>query len=457
MDRPRYLVWHPSVHAQFGDELIFAFLKVTAFPREDVYNRIEKYLEVTRHTAYRVYRVLGTVDVILRVWVARGCGDDFMANLQRQVEYVESFVYLTVAEIPHHWHYYRMPKMASLNNLTEELVTSLQNCFGKPETWEMRPVVEALASSCVRPVTDTVGAIMFFTGLPLSGAHRFDLGYILKEIYLLFEQFKEGLHKTAVYRTRGEYAFLIKCETMDFFLIGAFIKELSHKIAGHKCGTVTSVVCDCQIRGREEIGIRSFRQVERRDIAASNILPELYDDANVTANIRAEVESWIRNYLVPSRPNITEEDFKAIQACLRAVITGNEEAFLSKIVEVFGRAERNLRSSMGKFIGKAIGPKEFHRTFVDALKHIPGSDQKKMDLIAIGDRLTVFAHAIKQSKLSEDPEIIGDWGGEASLRDRAAHFVEETFSGWNSELALLLRFCGRYKKLIELVENTCKD
>lgn len=456
LDPPRYLVWHPSVHAQFGDELVFVFLKVTAFPKEDVYERLEAFLGKSKHTAYRIYRILGAVDIVLRVWVERGRSEEFISDLQRQVDYVESAIQLTVAEIPHHWQYWRTATATALSSLGEDSVTALQKCFDKPETWGSAQVSEAVNSFLVRPVTESNGTIMFFTSLLQSGARRFDQAYLLKEIYALFDQYKDGLQKTAVYRTRGEYAYLIKCETRDFFLIGAFVNELSHRIAGHRCGIATSIVCEYPIRGREEIGKRSFRQIERRDIATSTILPELYDDPSVTANMKSEIEGWVRKYLVPHRHEITEEDFKVIQSCLRAVVIRDEGAFLAKIVEVFGRAERSLRSLTGKFIGLALGPSTVHSTIQDALKHLPGAEQRKIEFISLGDRLAVIAYAIKQANLSEDPDIVGGWSREVTLRDRAAHFSEQTFAEWSDELATLLQFFGRYRKLIELVGNTCK-
>lgn len=453
MEQSRSLVWHPSVHAQFRDELVFALLKVTAFPKDDVYRKLEQFLERTKHTTFRIYRVLGTVDIILRVWVETNHAEEFMVSLQREVDYIESGILLTVSDIPHHWQYWRTPTPESLSNLTPDAVASLQQCFLSPKSWGADDVVAAIDKLLVRQVTETPNTVMFFTGLPLSGVRRLDTQILLKEIYDLFDQFK-GLEKTAVYCTRGDYAFLIKAETKDFFLVGSFLNELSHKISVNKCGTVTSVVADCHIRGREEIGVRSFRQVESRDRSTSIIIPEVYDDRTVNADTRAAIESWVRNNLVPHRPDMTEDNLKSFQICLRAIIARDEGAFLSQIVGVYGKLERPLRQATGMFVGKLVGPNLVGATIQEALRHVPGSEHKKMDQLALGDRLCVFVHVIKKAKLSDDPEVVGDWGPEVGLRDQAAHFSENPFQTWGTQLALLIRFLNRYRKLWQIIDST---
>jgi len=205
-----------------------------------------------------------------------------------------------------------------------------------------------------------------------------------------------------------------------------------------------------------------------RDITTSNILPELYEDLIVTPDARSEIERWVKNHIVPHREELTEDDFKSIQACLRAVVTKDEVTFLSKIVEVFGRAERSLRQVTGKFVGTVLGSKAVGTTIQEALSLVPGSEQMKMErllslgerlavfdytMLSLGERLAVFDYTIRQGNLSDDPAVIGDWSREVNLRDGAAHFSENIFSNWSSELAVLVRFLGRYKKLIEIIDK----
>ena len=45
-------------------------------------------------------------------------------TLQHEVEFIDSSVVLTVAEIPHHWQYWRTATAESLSNLTPDLVMS---------------------------------------------------------------------------------------------------------------------------------------------------------------------------------------------------------------------------------------------------------------------------------------------------------------------------------------------
>jgi len=450
---PRSLVWHPSVHARFRDELAFLLLSVKAFPKDGVYDELEKYLVASGHTAFRIYRVLGTVDIFLRVWVEKGRVDEFAKELERNLEYIAASKVVIVADIPHHWKYDRSVSTEALSRVTPELVKSLQENFEKPDNWTSDPVRSAIESLLVRSVTENKANILFFTGITASNTRALDVKALLTEIYSLFDIYK-SLDKTAVFVTKGpEYAFLIKCETQDYFVIGEFIADLSHRIAVYRSGTVTSVVSDRQIRGREEIGWRSFKQVERRDITTAGILPELYDSEIVNANLRLAIEGWIRDHLVPNRDNMTEDEFKAVQACLRCVVKVEEYGFLSRIVEVFGCSERVLRKQQGRFVGLQMGPSEVAATMKAALAHKPNSEGKKSDLLALGDRLDIFAYVIKQKSLSSDADLVGNWDEEVSLRDQAAHFSEVPYQNWAATLTVLVRFLKRYNKLGKLISK----
>lgn len=450
---PYALVWNPSVHALFRDELVFVLLSVRAFPKDSIYDDLEDFLDRSGHTAYRIYRVLGAVDLILRVWVEKGRAEEFAKELELKNDYVMSSSVVTVIEIPHHWHYDRTVTAEALSTLTPVLVQSLQDSFTRTDLWSIEPVRSAIESLLVRPVTEIDGNITFFTGVPSTNSRGLDYSALLREIYALLEQFVT-LEKTAIFRTKGEYSLLIKCETTRFASIGEFIGQLSHKIAVYRCGTVTSAVADPKIRGREEIGRRSFRQVERRDMAVANILPELYEKSPpLHSEQSSEIESFIRGTVVPNRKDLTDDEFKGIQVCLRAVIEQDDSTFLEKTLGLFGQAERQIRSITGRFIATTMGQDKVAETINAVLKRTGNSESKKLDLLALGDRLELIVFILKAKKLTEDVEVTNAWNEEVSLRDQAAHFSEKTFSSWCSQLAILVRFLRRYKKLLAVMKS----
>ncbi len=455
MTSRRFLVWHPSVHAQFRDELVFYFITVRAFPRDAVYEELMAHLSTTEHTAYRIYRVFGSYDLILRVWVEKGNSDAFADSLGR-LEYVVDATPIVVEEIPHHWKYPVTAPTDEISKLTPEKVQSIQERFKDPASWNNELIRTALENSLIRQVDETEGALICFTGIVQTTDRKAtDSKALLREIYALIKTF-DKLDKIAVYRTRGKFSFLIKCETENSFNVGEFIKELSHTIVVNRCGTVTSILLDPDIRGKEEIGARSIKQVARRDRITLVILPEAYDAFNIKTldSVRLSLlERWINETLVPNRDSLSESEFKDLQLCLRAIVADDERTFLSTIVATFGPIEREFRRLQGPFIGKVVGEAAISSTIRDALKHIPNAEKKKLDLLSLGDRLDVYVFVIKSKSLSDDPDVIDSWNAEAGLRDAAAHYGEKIFPQWNTELPKLVRFLVRYKKLLKIVRG----
>lgn len=451
----RFLVWHPSVHAQFDDELVFFLITVDAFPKDAVYNEIESWLEKHGFLTFRLYRVLGSFDIILRTWVRKGGSLSVAREIQKAVEAIASATPVLVEEIPHHWKYGIRTPTEAIAKLTPERIQEIQSKFRDPNAWADEPVSSGLRDQIIRVVDETQDNVIFFTGIVQDNGARLDPEALLNECYALIKS-QQGLEKSAVYRTSGRYTFLLKAEVhaSRFKSVGEVVSDLSHLLAVHRCRTETSIVLDSRIRGREEIGQRSFQQVQRRHIATNTFIPEVYE-RTVDAKTCLEMESWVQNNLVPNRDALTDAQSQGFRQCLLSVLAkdGGDNFFIS-IIGLIGPVERKLRDTQGKFIAKLMGPDQVSPTLAAALQHAQPERKKDLKLLSLGDRLTVYGYVLKEKGLTADKSLLGNWENAVSLRDRSAHFGDESpYQDWSHQLTVVMDFLSRSNRLLRIVEE----
>lgn len=82
--QPR-LVWDPSVHKYYGEDLSFVVLKLEHSPA-DIYSDVRPFVERAGIRSFSVYRLYGYYDALLRIWAPRPVVQDFLATLQRDFQ-----------------------------------------------------------------------------------------------------------------------------------------------------------------------------------------------------------------------------------------------------------------------------------------------------------------------------------------------------------------------------------
>jgi uncharacterized protein with GYD domain len=459
-----HLVWHPDVHARFLDELVFYFISVRAFPpQENVYNAITDVLEDTGHTSYRMHRVFGSYDIVLKVWVKKGEHEELGKEIKGKSHYVHRLAPAVVEGIRFHSNPEERaaPQEAAVFKLFQKDIESVQGHFDdEPKTWRNdEPIRSKLADSVLRIVSDLPPKMMvFFVCITHADTEEMEPHALLGAITDQCQEFsKQG--KAVIYRTKTKYGFIVKLETEDPYSAGRFVVELNDKFSLHEATTETYVVMESRIRGKEEIGTRSFQQVEHRDPLTTYIFPRLYGIRGVSQTRKLEVALWINDKFSPSLERLTLDDLDVIRQCLLAVITNKEVGFSLAIAKPFLEAERELRTCQNEFLGRlGLNPEQAIR---DALRPGKNGDEKKSETLTLGDRIKVYQDAIKKGKPRDekdilsrcDKDVLSDWAAIVELRNQVAHHSENLFPRWAEGLTLLVEFMVRYKKLQTVIHE----
>ena len=125
-----YLAWHSDVHARFLDQLVFYFISVRAFPpQENAYKAITDVLEETGHTSYRMYRVFGSYDIVLKVWVKRGEHDELGKEIKGKSHYVHRLAPVVVEGVRFHSRNPAAPQPEAVHKLFDNDIESRSTPF----------------------------------------------------------------------------------------------------------------------------------------------------------------------------------------------------------------------------------------------------------------------------------------------------------------------------------------
>jgi hypothetical protein len=442
----KYLTWDPAVHQHFRDELAFVFISVYAFSNDTIYDDLKSFLIEGRYTSFRLYRVFGTFDIILKVWVGHRDHHKLRDNLSR-LAFVEKIEAVVVDQIPYPSNNAHESRRGSIAKLLPNDIERIQYFFDKPETWGQEPVMSALANSVVHIVDEMSDELMiFFVCIKHEDTKKLEARTLMREIKGLCER-SPKLEKSVIYQMNPyHYSFVVKLQTKHLYEAGRFVIELNNKFAVQHATTETYVVMDPETRASESIGKRSFDQVDVLEL----LLPELAENDSVRQDDKIKIKRWMSDQFIPRVNGLTPPEREAIAECLRAVLADDKSGFDSAVEKPFREVEGELSRLQWKFIEQlGMDPQ---KTTQAALKRDENVDNKKLDLLSLGDRIDICVFAIKQESLTSDEDVLDDWKKMVEVRNEAAHGNKNLFQKWDERLTLLIRFIPRGRKLLELIK-----
>lgn len=452
----RFFAWNPTVYDGFGDTLVFFLIEAQTFRKEHLMKKVRALLEEMRFTSYRIYHIFGDADLIVRAWVTKGREQQLAGKIQSQLDEVSSVEPYLVWDIPHHWKWGPIKlQSSSLSKLTPDFVNAVQSAFQDFEQWPPEIVDEAMEKGLLREITTNPENISFYAFIKsheswmMRGA---SLQNLVQHLVNLMREC-EPIEFTAVYFLQGDQTkFLIKAEANNFYDIGTFIVQLNEMLALGGCVTMTSIVASKPILGSEKIGQRSFDHAKKRDVAISQILPELYE-STLSDSKRAEIETWTKQHIVERDWKKNGPMLKRLRVALKCVIDQDEDGFVEALFGIFRSPERKLRGLQGKFIVKHMGDGQVQTTLIDALKHTPNPQNKMLSHLTLGDRLDVYLYVIKLKNLSDDTIIVESWDTSVELRNSLVHNSRDMLPEWQKHLSITADFANRVAVLLRVIQD----
>jgi len=458
---PMYLAWNPQVYGLFDDALTYYLITTTTFKRKTFFSQLKDCLKKHQYQAYRIYQVFGSYDVILRVWVKHGKQAELRNIMEEEVDSIREASPWIVWRIRDHWYWGGDPlDTKTLYKITPDYVRQLQKFFGKPESWDSPLVSEALQQRILRKIEGTNDRILFFTFVDFKGG-IVNLEEARNEI-IEDLQSRQSILCPALYQTTNHpIALLLKGEARDLFSIGRLVTDLMSRLAIMGAKTATLVACDTDIHGNEEITARDIKQAAGIDLAVRRVLPELYDK-EITDAVRHRLEHGVREILVLGN-ELPEIELTQVMDCIAALIPEADMdpgfEMTRRVASIFGDAESKLRKPSIRFLAGVLGQSKLQATIDEALKNTKTSEQdRKPDFLALGNRLTVICHVIKELRLSDDQDLIASWSEFANLRNVAAHHAKDLSKEWEKTMVIVVTFLNRFQKLMRFLrENVDKS
>lgn len=447
----KQIVWHPLVHSRFQENLLYYLLRVRPFRKDDFNAKLENFLKQNRLSAYSIYQIYGTYDVLLRVYVPPSLEASFVPNLQRVITSVRQCNPFKVTSIPLCWCWEEGTgniDRKALNELTIERVRQIQSEDKNLINWATS---HNLLSIIERPLfLKETPYIRFFTGIVLPQgigveAHK-ELIEAIRE-HLKLRDKKGTIKRCSIYAGYGFASLMIKGETKSFYNICPLIHALGGNLVFLEGATLTNVVADDDPVECDNISEAAFEEMKKVDLAVNAIFPELYETKGISDDLRREIEDWITKQIIPR--DLIRSQVDDVRSLLKGVLNDREEEIISSLMLVFARSERFLRDKRGVLIGKTLGPKA-ERDVLKAAGIAPEANKKFLNL---GELLNIYSKTLEMAGIETDKKIVSGWQLSANLRNQVAHGKADCLRQWQKVLSIFVDFLVRFDRLADIING----
>lgn len=445
-------IWHPEVHALFGERLHYYLLTLRPFRVEEFKVKIDAFRTTNGIGGFYWYEVFGGFDVILRVWLPSNLEDKFIDLLRGQIPEIERVIPFKVTRISRYWLSEEVLKGSQqdvLNQVTVEGVRSIQSGKSLEQ-------IDAFVKAKLVTEVERTGNVKFFIALSNpQAATRSAEDRFQKELAIVVENYKSPtnqLLRASIYIGYGFAWALIKAETTpeNYFLIGKIVNDLNQALQGHSFFTTTYLTTGPNFYESDDVSSSSLTLAGGFDLSVARLLPNFYK-LEIPEALRDVIVSWVKE--TRSIAKLSEQQKELIARSLHGVIAQNERAVLSPIQEYFVDQERYLRGKWAQFASKQLGKNKIP----DVLRAAGIPEGANSKFFALGDMCKIVAETIHRSSQQQDSkELTVGWQDVANLRNIVAHGACEPLEEWPTMLNGLIRSFSKLD-LLRMNINTALD
>jgi hypothetical protein len=418
-------IWHPEVHALFGERLHYFLLTLRPFKIEAFKESIETFRISNGIGGFYWYEVFGGFDVILRVWLPANLEDKFVDLLRGQIPEVERVIPFKVTRISRYWlseEAFKGSPSDVLNQVTVDGIRAVQ--AGKPSEQldaflKAKLLVEVEESRCVK----------FFIALSnpqaVTRSAEESCQKQVGEIINAYRSSGNQLRRASIYFGYGFAWALIKAETPpeNYFLVGKIVNDLSQALQGHGFFSTTYLTTGPNFFESDDVSTSSLTLAGGFDLSVARLLPNFYK-TDIPEALRNVIVGWVKD--TQGIEKLPEHHRELIARALNGVIAQNERAVLSPIQEYFVDQERYLRGKWQHFVSKQVGSKKTP----DVLRAAGISEGANPKYFTLGDMCTIVAKTIVMSGKPRENYLVSGWQDVANLRNIVAHGACEPLEEW---------------------------
>ncbi len=276
--------WNPEIIARLTQKRCVFILASVSRSNTAVQKDLVRILRSYDCTVFRIYRVLGDHDFLIRAYLSYESIELLQSDVLRETEKIrpiQRVLICPVKDIVAHWYWNEYQTGAKdWGNFDVDTAAALGPILGK-HGWEYSPDCrKQIARGILRKVNEHEQNIIVFVFL-----QRFKstgtLEQLLRQVQAILDRFlvhhngkdganplspshtefhveekKKNLRFLAVYElARDPYFLLIKAEVENYFVVGKLVAMLNDELSASDCMTMTCIVADQVVLGQEELNL----------------------------------------------------------------------------------------------------------------------------------------------------------------------------------------------------------
>ena len=421
--------WHERVHARLGENLYYFFIKLTPLDINRVQRELSKLIDRRAYGSVRAFAIFGAYDLIVRVWMNPTIVGKFRSELQGVLRDVLRTLHIfEVTSCEYRWYPSADPKV--LAKVDESTIRGAQE--------RSHNLAKLIAAGVVtyrdKPATPL---IRFFTSVYLELPPTDN--DIIDD---LVDSLRPKIDYITVDQGYGFCSFLLKGESTDFFAIAQVPQLIAREFRSNRVTTETFLCWGPTLAGGEMIRNASFKAMEQKDLFVHSVIPEIYDQDDVTPIRKEEVLLFLKKLheQVTNGLVLSDGDVALLHDGLYGYLTDNPTHSAKALFALFSDTERYLRNSYRELFGrKAIPLKvigERAKVVLDSKKHV-----------SLGDLLKLLYHL---GEACGDTRLQWSQGQNfAELRNALMHGGLDTVS--LADLEKVVQYLSGLRQLLETV------
>ncbi len=466
---PPVWVWHPKVHAHFHEKLCYFLLAVKPYDKEVFEPDLRALLDVYGVSRVCHYELLGSFDVLLRVWLVQGLRGQFERDAQSGIRNCQNVLSFEVDRPVMPWGFEKIPdptEDAITRYITPENVRRIQESAVAADdpllvsikTANLLSDGEEVERKLDRPVKAFVAISAppdFYGNVARSGKFVSQLKEYLSEV-----------DSWALYSGIGFAWVLIKVAVQDFYAIGRLVSRLHRDHSHEGISTSTFVVSETEWRQGEAISDLALRESSGPNREVYKVLPSLYEAKLNAQDIGKFEDAVLEVRRKAQEGQISTTDENTAIRFLHAVLASDRMAAFQSLYGVLGTTEELLRADLNAAAGLVFGAP---RTLIERIKVVderdpPSSPEtrstaKSIETLTLGDVFKSWRILFAEDKefgirvdefgLDFSPQRVGKI---AQMRNRVMHFGEfvprRDWEEWLQNLLALFRLTPIFQRLI---------
>lgn len=465
VEQQKVLLWHPTIHRLYNEDLYYFFLRFSPYNREALQMLKERLTDVGV-SGLCLYEVFGDCDVLVRAWLTQTTLAEFYKLLDRYPSLV-AYRFFRVLD-QKHWAFDRDPDIDAVNRLSSGTteIKRVQQAIAGARDETIDQYVRA-GAAYYRPISDP-GLVKFYTALTFEESGRLTIQQENEIRRTLFKIHDEMILKTrpqvrnaSIYWGNGFANALLKGMCRNVLLVrNSIVDEIIPRLSGFFPTSTTFIICDRQPYESDNISEEALATFMKGTPPAwiQSWFPDFYK-LGADIALTTEVQLQLTSNLTILQSLSEESKREVLRPFLEGVLTSDSRIAVRALLPWFAEAELFLRDNWFRFLGAVTSLEgEVLKEIDFAIRKYLGLLKESGKEVTLGDRLNMYFCALEKYR-PKSPLLVGPTQAAelTEIRNQFAHGVMFRYASllarWKEILRILLWFLPRYEEFARPIKT----